>query len=159
MGDFNDTRFLSERNGNSESLRRLCNKFNSWLESNEWIDLNYSGPDYTWVRGNTTATRKWARLDRAICNTSWRVMFEEGSLRHLIQNQFDHCPILVNTNGFAPIPSVLRPFRFQAAWLCHDRFFEFVKQNWQNDQPLIPFVFNFADMLQNWNREVFGNIF
>ncbi|XP_074321169.1 uncharacterized protein LOC141657731 [Silene latifolia] len=75
MGDFNDTRFMPERNGNSESMRRRYTRFNSWLENNEWIDLDYSGPDYTWARGNTSATRKWARLDRAICNTSWRVMF------------------------------------------------------------------------------------
>ncbi|KAK9716041.1 hypothetical protein RND81_06G207300 [Saponaria officinalis] len=159
MGDFNDTRFLHERNGGGDSMRRRCARFNAWFENNNWIDLDYSGPDFTWSRGNSATTRKWARLDRAICNSAWRVMFAEGSLRHLLQNQSDHCPIIVYTNGFAPIPSVLRPFRFQAAWLCHTKFSEFVESNWKNDQPLIPFVYSFADKLQAWNKNVFHNIF
>ncbi|XP_074288103.1 uncharacterized protein LOC141613265 [Silene latifolia] len=159
MGDFNDTRFVHERNGNNDCMRRRCAKFNSWLETNEWIDLNFTGPEYTWSRGNTVATRKWAQLDRAICNSSWRVMFADGSLRHLVQNQSDHCPILVNTNGFAPIPAILKPFRFHAVWMCHDKFSEFIKHNWRNDQPLIPFIYNFAEALQDWNKNVFGNIF
>ncbi|XP_074267104.1 uncharacterized protein LOC141590409 [Silene latifolia] len=111
------------------------------------------------VQGNTVDTRKWARLDKVICNSSWRVMFAEGSLRHLMQNQSDHCPILVNTNGFAPLPAMLKPFRFQATWMCHNKFSEFVKTNWKNDQPLIPFVYELANSLQNWNKMVFGNIF
>ncbi|XP_074275950.1 uncharacterized protein LOC141599740 [Silene latifolia] len=82
MGDFNDTRYLSELNGNSDGMRRRCNKFNAWCETNKWIDLDFSGPDYTWARGNTVSTRQWARLNRAMCNSNWRVMFAEGSLRH-----------------------------------------------------------------------------
>ncbi|XP_074277075.1 uncharacterized protein LOC141600728 [Silene latifolia] len=159
MDDFNETRFMHERNSNNEGMQRRCDRFNSWLETNELMDLDYSGPAYTWTRGNTLSTRRWARLDRAVCNSAWRVMFAEGSLRHLMQNQSDHCPILVNTNGFAPIPSVLIPFRFQAAWMCHEKFTEFVSNNLQNDQPLIPFVYSFADKLQEWNKQVFGNIF
>ncbi|XP_074318764.1 uncharacterized protein LOC141655591 [Silene latifolia] len=159
MGDFNDTRYLHERNGNSEGMRRRCNKFNAWCESNNWIDLDYSGPDYTWSRGSSWSTRQWDILDRAMCNQDWRMMFSEGSLRHLFQNQSDHCPIIVSINGFAPIPKVLRPFRFQAAWMCHSRFSEFVESNWCNNQPFFPFVHNFADKLQEWNKNVFHNIF
>ncbi|XP_074290990.1 uncharacterized protein LOC141617724 [Silene latifolia] len=148
MGDFNDTRFIHERNGDSETMKRRCNKFNAWFETNNWIDLDYSGPDYTWSRVTSSMTRKWARLDRAIYNSSWRMMFEEGSLRHLVQNQSDHYPILVNNNGFAPIPNVLRPFRFQAAWMCHNKFSEFVASKWNNEEPMIPFIHQFAPHLQ-----------
>ncbi|XP_074318159.1 uncharacterized protein LOC141654951 [Silene latifolia] len=159
MGDFNDTRFLSERNGRSDGMRRRCNRFNTWFENNNWIDLDFSGPEYTWSRGHTVETRQWARLDRAICNSAWRTMFEEGSLRHLVQNQSDHCPIVVSTNGFAPLPGSLRPFRFQAAWLTHDKFTEFVANNWNNEEPLIPFIHAFANKLQDWNQNIFRNIF
>ncbi|XP_074291112.1 uncharacterized protein LOC141617879 [Silene latifolia] len=71
MGDFNDTRYLHERNGDGNTMRRRCHKFNSWLEDNNWMNLDYSGPDHTWMRGHSNSTRKWARLDRAICNSSW----------------------------------------------------------------------------------------
>ncbi|XP_074300570.1 uncharacterized protein LOC141631847 [Silene latifolia] len=159
MGDFNDTRFMHERNGDSETMRRRCNRFNAWFESNNWIELDFSGPLYTWSRGNSASTRKWARLDRAICNSAWGIMFEEGSIRHPVQNQSDHCPIIVSTNGFAPIPGILRPFRFQAAWISHAKFSDFLLNNWKNEEPLIPFINEFADKLQEWNKNVFRNIF
>ncbi|XP_074293696.1 uncharacterized protein LOC141620829 [Silene latifolia] len=73
MGDFNVTRFLHERNG--DKMRRRCNRFNSWLEKNNLIDLDYSGLDFTLSIGHSVQTRKWARLDQAICNSSWRTMF------------------------------------------------------------------------------------
>ncbi|XP_074284000.1 uncharacterized protein LOC141608557 [Silene latifolia] len=116
MGDFNDTRFLHERNGDGDTMRRRCNKFNSWLESNNWFDLDFSGPEYTWSRGHSVQTRKWARLDRAICNSSWRTLFAEGSLRHL-------------------------------------------GKNWNNDEAFFPFIHHFASKLQQWNKDVFHNIF
>ncbi|XP_074304974.1 uncharacterized protein LOC141639890 [Silene latifolia] len=159
MGAFNDTRYIHERNGISDGMRRRCNKFNTWCENNNWIDLDYSRPDHTWSRGLTATTRQWARLDRAMCNSEWRTMFAEGSLRHLMQNKLDHCPLIISTTGFAPIPKVLRPFRFQAAWMCHARFSEFVDSNWSNEQPLFPFIHNFANLLQEWNMNTFHNIF
>ncbi|XP_074291253.1 uncharacterized protein LOC141618027 [Silene latifolia] len=140
-------------------MRRRCNRFNAWCESNNLIDIDYSGPEYTWARGHTVDTRQWARLDRAMCNSEWRTYFAEGSLPHLVQNQSDHCPIILSTNGFAPIPKILRPFRFQAAWMCHARFSEFVESNWSNDQPLFPFIHDFAARLQEWNKNTFHNIF
>ncbi|XP_074301755.1 uncharacterized protein LOC141633202 [Silene latifolia] len=69
MGDFNDTRYIHERNGTSDGMRRRCNKFNAWCENNNWIDLDYSGLDHTWSRGITASTRQWTRLDRAMCNS------------------------------------------------------------------------------------------
>ncbi|XP_074313493.1 uncharacterized protein LOC141648668 [Silene latifolia] len=51
MGDFNDTRFLHERNRDSDAMRRRCNRFNDWFEANNWIDLDYSGPRLLVTRG------------------------------------------------------------------------------------------------------------
>ncbi|XP_074270863.1 uncharacterized protein LOC141594770 [Silene latifolia] len=129
MGDFNDTRFFHERNGDSDTMRRRCNRFNSWLKNNNWIDLDFSGPEFTWSRGHSTQTHKWARLDRAICNSTWRTMFAEGSLRHL------------------------------AAWMNHNNFSEFVVKNWNNEESFFPFIHQFAAKLQQWNKDVFHNIF
>ncbi|KAK9735525.1 hypothetical protein RND81_04G210400 [Saponaria officinalis] len=158
-GDFNETRFLNERNGNSPGMRRRCENFNCWIENNDLFELSYSGPPFTWSRGNSPETRKWARLDRALRNQQWRMMYDEASVRHLLHNQSDHCPLLINTNGFAPITRVSRPFRFQAAWMCHEKFTDFVWRNWNNDKPLVPFLSEFASSLQRWNRDVFRNIF
>ncbi|XP_056695810.1 uncharacterized protein [Spinacia oleracea] len=128
--DFNETKSMEERNG----------------------------PDHTWFRGNSSETFKSARLDRGLCNDAWRIRFEEGSLRNIPKLKSDHCPILISTTGFAPIPSTVRPFRFQAAWMNHAKFEEFVHVNWKSTEPLIPFLKVFADQLNEWNRLVFHNI-
>ncbi|KAL8152729.1 LOW QUALITY PROTEIN: hypothetical protein V2J09_010489 [Rumex salicifolius] len=61
-------------------------------------------------------TRTYGRLDRGLCNTSWRELFGEASNRHLPKNQSDNVPLLLNSDGFAPNPIHNKPFRFQAAW-------------------------------------------
>lgn len=68
-------------------------------------------------------------------------------------------PILISNNGFAPIPRTIRPFRFQAAWLNHQVFHDFVLHNWKNEAPIVPFLKEFASQLSQWNREKFYNIF
>lgn len=66
---------------------------------------------------------------------------------------------MISNTGFAPIPKALKPFRFQAAWILHERFEEFMYTNWKNDVPLIPFLKCFASSLRDWNKNIFHNIF
>ena len=159
-GDFNDTICMSERNGvGGSEMQRRCRAFANWIENNELIDLGCSGPAHTWYRGNSAETFKSARLDRGLVNDKWRLRFEEGSLRNLPKSSSDHCPILISSTGFAPIPFALRPFGFQAAWLRHDKFQEFVIKNWVSTAPIVPFLKTFALKIQKWNKEEFYNIF
>ncbi|XP_074277012.1 uncharacterized protein LOC141600668 [Silene latifolia] len=118
-------------------MARRCAFFNNLIESCQLIELEFSGPAYTWARGSSAATRQSARLDRALCNSEWSTQFSEASVRHLPAFQSYHCPLLISPNGFAPLSSVQRPFRFQAAWMTHENFSEFIR----------------------WNEDVFGNIF
>lgn len=159
-GDFNETVCMSERNGvGGTEMQRRCRNFANWIENNGLIDLGCSGPAHTWFRGNTVDTFKSARLDRGLVNEEWRLRFDDGSLRNIPKSCSDHCPILISTTGFAPMPRALKPFRFQATWLNHDKFHEFVMKNWVSSAPIIPFLKNFAQKLQKWNKEEFYNIF
>ena len=74
-----------------------------------------------------------------VLSEDWRFKFDEGSVRHLPKNKSDHCPIILSTCGFAPLPMAIKPFRFHAAWLSHEDFDEFVSNNWKGFLPLIPF--------------------
>ncbi|XP_021774689.1 uncharacterized protein LOC110738605 [Chenopodium quinoa] len=93
------------------------------------------GLEFTWCRGLSQATFKAARLDRALVNDEWRLCFPEGVVCNLTKLTSDHCPLLINTNGFAPIPTALKPFRFQAAWIKHEKFEEFVSTSWDHNCP------------------------
>ncbi|XP_048493197.1 uncharacterized protein LOC125493731 [Beta vulgaris subsp. vulgaris] len=151
---------MNERNGvnNSEMIRR-CREFSQWVNDNDLIDLGCSAPEHTWFRGNSPETFKSARLDRGLANEEWRMRFGEGAVRNLPKAASDHCPIIVSTTGFAPIPTATKPFRFQAAWMNHAKFHEFVFENWKSNAPIVPFLKEFAGKLQKWNKDEFYNIF
>ncbi|XP_021714955.1 uncharacterized protein LOC110682912 [Chenopodium quinoa] len=114
-GDFNEMMTMDERNGvGGSKMQRRCRDFSNLIENNELIDLGCSGPEHTWIRGNSPETFKSARLDRAFANEARRMKFDEATVRNLPKSQSDHCPIRVSTTGFAPLPMAIKPFRFQA---------------------------------------------
>lgn len=159
-GDFNETRSMDERHGvGGSEMQRRCLNFSNWMEDNGLIDLGFSGPSHTWFRGDSQSTFKSARLDRFMANDEWRICFDEGVVKHLPKACSDHYPIILSTCGFAPVPMICRPFRFQVAWLTHEKFDAFVQQQWDNSKPLIPFLAEFAKGLNKWNKEIFHNIF
>ena len=158
-GDFNETRSLTERDHGSDDMARRCAKFNNVIENNGLIDLGFSGPIYTWARGTTWSTRKSSRLDRALCNSAWRTRFKEGVVRHLPHSHSDHCPLLISPIGLGVLRSNPKPFRFQAAWMEHRNFEEFLQHKWHSQLPLVTSLTYLAADLCSWNREVFGNLF
>ncbi|OMP03175.1 reverse transcriptase [Corchorus capsularis] len=59
-------------------------------------------------------------------------MFPDAVVKHLPRlDKSDHCPLLLDTDGFPPPPSQIKPFRFESAWLLDPRFKEFLKTEWE----------------------------
>ncbi|PWA44555.1 hypothetical protein CTI12_AA523610 [Artemisia annua] len=159
VGDFNETTTLDERHDGTQDMQRRCDKFKNWIENTSLIDLGYSGAKFTWTRGKTVETRKAARLDRGLCNLTWRTRFPEAAVKHLPAINSDHSPLFIKTNGLVPPPRGHKPFRFLSAWLTHENFETFVKTTWRNDIPIVLFLKKFAEDQQEWNKTKFGNIF
>ncbi|KAJ8442543.1 LOW QUALITY PROTEIN: hypothetical protein Cgig2_026485 [Carnegiea gigantea] len=107
----------------NEMWSRLSN-FARNIENNGLIDLGFSGPQFTWATGRNLESRKYALLDRGLCNDQWRMRFQEAGVRHLLMHESDHCPLLITPNGFALVQKVQKPFKFQAAPLSHEKFEE-----------------------------------
>lgn len=129
-GDFNDTRFPSERNKSCNETNRRSARFNAWIDDMQLIEVEFSGAAHTWSRGVTPETRQSGRLDRALCNGEWGVRFETAKVKHLPAIQSDHCPLLISPNGFVPLQAINKPFRVQAMWLKHEKFSEFIIEKW-----------------------------
>ncbi|GKD65668.1 hypothetical protein Tco_1307776 [Tanacetum coccineum] len=136
VGDFNETTTLDERHDGNQEMQRRCDKFKNWIENTSLIDLGYTGAKFTWTRGKTMETRRVARLDRGLCNLTWRTRFPEAAVKHLPAINFDHSPLYIKSNGFVSPPCGHKPFRFLSAWLAHENFETFVKTMWQNDVPI-----------------------
>lgn len=75
--------------------------------------LGFKGSPFTWE-----ARGVWDRLDQAVGNLGWSLLFPEASLVHLPALKSDHKRILLKlsaTRGgiFSP-----HPFRFLTSWLA-----------------------------------------
>ena len=103
----------------TESGGRVCSSLaNNYLRSLMLevgaVNLGFSGATYTWCN------KRWGhrcireRLDHGTANVQWRTEFPRATVLHLGAVNFDHCPLLIDTN----LIDVRCPrlFRFEAMW-------------------------------------------
>ncbi|XP_021812414.1 uncharacterized protein LOC110755503 [Prunus avium] len=138
------------------TLMRCCilKDFKRWFTENEMIDLGYSGPRFTW-----TNNRVFKRLDRAVCNLKWRQMFAEAHVVHLPRTKSDHCPIKICLQSRLSSTPNDRPFRFEAMWMQHESFKDFIGQRWgQISGSAMDKSYGLIESLKLWNRSVFGHL-
>lgn len=158
IGDFNSVLTENDTSNNRSFASQRCVGFAYWIFEEGLLDMGYSGHAFTWTRGNDRDTWKAARLDRALCDMSWRLRFKEATVEHLPRVGSDHCPILLRTSAGKNHSRTL-PFRFQTAWLTHPKFEDEVKRCWKNTNNLATNKRNLACALKDWNVKEFGNIF
>ncbi|KAJ9186725.1 hypothetical protein P3X46_002268 [Hevea brasiliensis] len=128
--------------------------FVQWFEANDVIDLGFRGPKFTWQWGCL-----FECLDRALCNEDWRLRFKEASIFHLPCLYSDHRPILVQLNTLGASHASNRPFKFQAAWMTHELFGQFMLDKWSRSSDLKSSLSGLAADLKDWNFHVFGNVY
>ncbi|CAL2238143.1 unnamed protein product [Prunus armeniaca] len=158
LGDFNDIVCGDEKLGGNLDVGGQ--HFIEWLDRNHLIDLGFSGANFTWCNKRGEEDIIWKRLDRGLCNIDWRFLFSEAHLSHLPRVNSDHCPIMVKLfSNHLPAKKSM-PFRFQAMWLSHPSFFEFLSGLWNSGtgnafQKPASLIWP----LQHWNKQVFGCLF
>lgn len=137
---------------------RKCRLFSDHISNCKLLDLGAEGPRFTW-RGPVMgfANRMFKRLDRGLCNTQWRNEFHEAYIKVGSRLKSDHHPIIIDVECKGATTSK-RPFRFEAAWLKHTNFRQFLRENWNHDQLLHLELQHLEPKLMNWNATVFGHI-
>jgi hypothetical protein len=157
-GDFNVTRFSSERSGAACRLDMV--EFSDFLHEQGLLDLPLAGGFFTWSLAQDPP--KWSRIDRFLISPDWEARFPGVSQKRLPRICSDHFPLLLDSvNG----PRGKRPFKFENMWLKKEGFGALVKQWWDSYQFQGSPSFIFASKikalkldLKKWNEEVFGNI-
>lgn len=69
----------------------------------------------------------------------------------------DHRPLLLRLENQTP-HNGNRPFRFEAMWFTHDKFSEFVENNWDIRIDWNSNMAMFTKKIKDWNIHTFGNI-
>lgn len=93
------------------------------------MDLGFSGPKFMWSnKRNNGLVMK--RLDRALSNPQWKVLFEDAHVCHLPRTSSDHHPILLHTppptmHNFGP-----KPFYLETMWFNDPFFHSVIHQSW-----------------------------
>ncbi|KAG2680435.1 hypothetical protein I3760_11G099200, partial [Carya illinoinensis] len=125
-GDFNITRFPSERSGDS-CFGSAMAEFSDLIFELDLVDLPLAGGDFTWSNGRT-----WSRLDRFLVSLSWEAHFPDLCQKHLPRLSSNHFPILLDCGG---IHEGRRYFKFKNMWLKADGFCR-VREWWSSYQLL-----------------------
>ena len=113
LGDFNTTRFASEKTGGNMNTNTAMEKFHECLFNLELDDMPFNGPLFTWINrrvGDQFIARK---LDRYLQNEYSLDMFPCVVTEVLNSGLSDHCPLIVNLNNSVDTrPKRRCPFKF-----------------------------------------------
>ncbi|XP_050378413.1 uncharacterized protein LOC126795661 [Argentina anserina] len=153
IGDFNELVSSVDKNGGPFHGR--FGGLRSWVNRNGLIDMGFIESCCTWSNNIIKE-----RLDRGFCNCSWKEAFLEAFIQHLPKTRSDHCPILLQLNYNNSINKDATLFRFQAMWLSHEKYYEFIDSSWKvlsGDFVSKVHVMSYA--VAKWNKDVFGHIF
>ncbi|KAK4261441.1 hypothetical protein QN277_004437 [Acacia crassicarpa] len=158
IGDFNDISSASERIGGKSANFRRMQWFNDRIHDCGLIDLGSVGPKMTWKGPRISGcSRLYERLDRALANSAFLNQFTDAFVKVLPRTDFsDHNPLLLFVNNRQDLRRTTKPFRFEAMWMGHDSFSDFLRGNWSGPDNLHYNLEQFRSQITDWNRDVFG---
>ncbi|KAL9677798.1 hypothetical protein QQ045_015634 [Rhodiola kirilowii] len=136
-------------------------KFREVLQDCGLIDLSFKGPQFTYSNRHKGADETKARVDRALANQNWRLMFPEAEVWHKVAPNSDHAPLIINWRRRGR-PSRLNLFSFEPMWLKHKEFGELVNNIWGGRKArsyrISETLKNCVDGLDAWSKRKFGRV-
>ncbi|KAL4362548.1 hypothetical protein GQ457_04G039580 [Hibiscus cannabinus] len=151
-GDFNAISSSSERQGGSQHGSGVNLKFCEFIADAGLIDMGFSGPQFTWKRGDLSQ-----RLDQCLCNSKWYSEFAQSEVIHLQRLGSDHRPILIDT-GMDSNQHKSSLFHYISAWNDHPDFINMLKDSWIDSRSIGDNISNFQSKSKEWSWTVFGHI-
>jgi hypothetical protein len=78
--------------------------FQSALIDYNLQDLRFKGSAFTWSNGRSGKDLTLERLDTAVANSEWSLIFYVVEVIILPRYQFDHSPLLISFNNSSNVP-------------------------------------------------------
>ncbi|KAF4379876.1 hypothetical protein G4B88_021009 [Cannabis sativa] len=134
MGDLNLILEAKEKMGGRPFQVNEGNMLKEFLLGSGGIDLGYVGPPCTWQNARTASHRIRKRLDRAIADSQWCLLFPNASVCHLPIYGSDHAPLCLNVWG--DNEKLCYPFRFLEVWTSSKECEEVIDRAWAQNIPV-----------------------
>ena len=124
---------MEEKKGGRCRINRDGSILKDFIHNNWLIDLPSNNGLFTWNNKRAEPNQIASRLDRFLISDNATHLGGEFIASILPVSGCDHWPIALHWNR--PNNSIRRPFRFEAFWLTHLEFHEFIRTTWQNFNP------------------------
>ncbi|XP_026458518.1 uncharacterized protein LOC113359035 [Papaver somniferum] len=156
IGDLNTLMHQYEKQGGSSTTDINCEEFITMIRERDILDLGYAGPAFTWSNNSTLNNPTFERLDRAVCNSEWRILFSDAAVLHLPRIESDHSPIILNT--MRKPPKRKQNYKFEFYWADHPQFKEVMQNSWYNSAgSTISRLTTLGEGLWKWSMKTFGD--
>ncbi|XP_059669008.1 uncharacterized protein LOC132314126 [Cornus florida] len=133
VGDWNATRFHSDKKGGRMVPKKLLAEFNDCLQHAGLIELFATNGEWTWCNRQGSDRRILAKLDRVFTNNAWLQMFTCTKISYSASTSSDHYGVVINI--FRQFASGPKPFKMLKVWCLHEGISKVIKQAW--DVPIM----------------------
>ncbi|XP_021747129.1 uncharacterized protein LOC110712979 [Chenopodium quinoa] len=99
-------------------------------------DLGYKGCKFTWQWGKSEENLIRERLDSFLGDDDWCEMHPNFSIKHLVREESDHAPIMLDTLNYYDRGKGGKLFRFEAMWLSNDYCEAVISKAWGDSEGL-----------------------
>lgn len=98
IGDLNEVLYVTEKQrGQARGRKKLY--VNSFMKETRGINLGFVGGQFTWDNGQSGLALIRERLDKAVVDHQWMLLYPKAIIEKFATKNFDHCPIFLNNEG------------------------------------------------------------
>ncbi|KAL0927770.1 hypothetical protein M5K25_001978 [Dendrobium thyrsiflorum] len=128
-GDFNCILSQNDKRGGKKfSFSIGPQEMKACLNQNDFHEVKFVGPAFTWCNNKKGTARILERLDRFFLNSKALEVFNQAIVRHLARIASDHCPLILNL--FSKKSGPRRGTRFEDIWLSYPASASVVAKAW-----------------------------
>ncbi|KAL8151384.1 LOW QUALITY PROTEIN: hypothetical protein V2J09_021192 [Rumex salicifolius] len=120
------------------------------------LDTGFSGQPFTWSHGSSAAGHVAKRLDRVFMSIDPFVKWPSASTPSKVRLRPHSLALRVGARSRAR--NFRRPILFEAMWLTHPGFRDFIRDSWRGDVPANEARRFLKHKLLIWNKIVFGDV-
>ena len=91
--------------------------FRDVIDECGFMDLGFTGVQFTWKKHFFDGHSVWERLDRGLATREWMLKFAGTRVHHLPSFTSDHNPLWIVSRDLI-FSNTTKPFRFEEMWLA-----------------------------------------